>query len=298
MLCRLLVDRGDDVVVIDNLCNGKRELIDALGPQACLIEADVRDTDVIRGIIKDTKPQGLCHLAAIHFIPYCNQHPIEAMDVNVQGTLSVLEACKTALPEQVVIASTAAVYGIGDEPCLETDIPGPLDIYGVSKHTCEQLGQLYVADTGTPCTAARIFNAVGPNETNLHFVPQLLNQLIRGDRTVALGNLEPARDYIHTYDLARGLMSLLGHSQDGYDVYNVGTGDEHSVRGVVKMCEEVLGQQIVITQNPNLTRKVDRMHLCANVNKIRQATGWEPKVDIKEALQTLLESGKEYAMDD
>ncbi len=57
----------------------------------------------------------------------------------------------------VVIASTAAVYGIGDEPCRETDIPRPLDIYGVSKHTCEQLAQLYVADTGAACIAVRIF---------------------------------------------------------------------------------------------------------------------------------------------
>lgn len=295
MLCKLLVERGDNVVIIDNLRNGCRELVDVLTPKPHLFEVDIRDTEAIRKIIKDIRPQGVCHLAAIHFIPYCNQYPLEALDINVQGTLSVLEACKVALPEMVVVASTAAVYGICDKPCVETDTPGPLDIYGISKHTCEQLARLYSADTGSSCTAARIFNAVGPNETNLHLVPQLINQLIRGERTVKLGNLEPRRDYIHTSDLARGLMAALDHKQDGYDVFNIGTGEEHSVKDIVEMCEAILGEAIEIEQSPRLTRKMDRMHLYANIDKIWQTMSWKPKVGIQEALRELLEAGVEYA---
>jgi UDP-glucose 4-epimerase len=298
MLCKLLVERGDDVIVIDNLLNGRRELIDALGSKARLLEVDIRNTEAVCKIVKDVRPQGVCHLAAIHFIPYCNQYPLEALDINVQGTLSILEACKTAPPEMVVVASTAAVYGICDKPCKETDIPGPLDIYGISKNTCEQLAWLYSSDTSAPCISARIFNAVGPNETNLHFVPQLINQLVRGGRTVELGNLEPRRDYIHTTDLARGLMCTLDHKQDGYDVFNIGKGDEHSVKEIVEICEIILDQQIRIKQSPHLTRKVDRMHLCANVDKIREIMGWEPKVKIEDALRELLEDGIEYAVDD
>jgi UDP-glucose 4-epimerase len=294
MLCRLLVERGDEVVVIDSLRNGRREFIDSLRPKARLLEVDIRDTEAVRKIIKDTRPRGVCHLAAIHFIPYCNQHPLEALDINVQGTLSVLEACKTAPPEMVAIASTAAVYGICDAPCVETDIPGPLDIYGISKHTCEYLARLYSADTGAPIIAARIFNAVGPNETNLHLVPQLLNQLIRGERTVALGNLEPRRDYIHTSDLARGLMCALDHRQNGYDVFNIGTGQEHSVTDIVEMCEGILGERITIEQSPKLTRKVERMHLCASIDKIRRVMGWEPRITVDVALRELLEAGVEY----
>jgi UDP-glucose 4-epimerase len=293
MLCRLLVERGDEVIVLDSLRNGRRELIDALGPRARLLKVDIRDSETVRRIIKDTRPQRLCHLAAIHFIPYCNRHPLEALEINVQGTLSVLEACKTAPPETVVIASTAAVYGIGDTPCAETDAPAPLDIYGISKHTCEQLAWLYSAGTGAPSIAARIFNAVGPNETNLHLVPQLINQLIRGERTVALGNLEPRRDYIHTSDLARGLMCALDHKQNGYDVFNIGTGQEHSVHDIVKMCERILGESITVQQRPDLTRKVERMHLCAKIDKIRRAMGWEPRIKIYEALRELLEAGVE-----
>jgi UDP-glucose 4-epimerase len=298
MLCRLLVEQGENVVVIDNLSNGQRKLIDVLGPKARLLETDIRDTEAVRKIIKDVRPRGLCHLAAIHFIPYCNKYPLEALDINVQGTLSVLEACKVNPPDMVVVASTAAVYGICDEPCRETDTPGPLDIYGISKHTLEQLAWLYSSDTGAPCIAARIFNAVGPNETNLHLVPQLINQLVRGERIVSLGNLEPRRDYIHTSDLARGLIAVLSHKQDGFDVFNIGTGEEHSVKDIVKMCEVILNQPIKISQSSMLTRKVDRMHLCANTDKIQQAMGWKPKVTIREALRELLSAGVEYAADD
>jgi UDP-glucose 4-epimerase len=298
MLCKLLVERGEDIVVIDSLRNGRRELVDALGPGARLLKVDIRDSEAVRAIVEDVRPRGVCHLAAIHFIPYCNQHPLEALDINVQGTLSVLEACKAAPPEMVVIASTAAVYGICDEPCRETDTPGPLDIYGISKHSCEELAWLYNADTGSPCIAARIFNAVGPNETNAHLVPELINQLIRGERAVSLGNLEPRRDYIHTSDLARGLMAALDHKQDGYDVFNIGTGEEHSVKDIVEMCAAILGQPIEIKQSTRLTRKVDRMHLCADIDKIRQTMGWKPKVGIRETLRELLEAGVEYAAGD
>jgi len=298
MLCKLLVERGDDVVVIDSLRNGRRELVDVWGPKARLLEVDIRDTEALCRIIKDIRPRGVCHLAAIHFIPYCNQHPLEALDINVLGTLSVLEACKAAPPEIVVIASSAAVYGICDEPCRETDVPRPVDIYGVSKHTCEQLAQLYAAQTGAPCIAARIFNAVGPNETNPHLVPQLINQLIRGESTIALGNLEPCRDYIDTSDLARALICALDHKQNGYDVFNMGTAKEHSVKDIVEICENILGRQIEIEQSSHLVRKVDRMHLGANIDKIREATGWQPKIEIYDTLKNLLEAGVEYAVDE
>jgi UDP-glucose 4-epimerase len=294
MLCKLLVERNDEVVVIDNLRNGRREFIDALGQKVTLLEVDIRDTEKVSKIIKDVRPKSLCHLAAIHFIPYCNQHPLEAMDINVQGTLSVLEACKDAPLEMVVVASTAAVYDICDVPCRETDIPLPLDIYGISKLTCEHLARLYTAQTEMPCNAARIFNAVGPNETNPHLLPQMINQLIRGQSTIELGNIEPCRDYIDTSDLAAALIHLLDRKQQGYDVFNIGSGKEHSVKGIVKMCENILDRPIEIKQSPRLMRKVDRMHLCADIRKIKQATGWTPKIKFEETLQQLMKAGIQY----
>ncbi len=176
MVCRKLVQAGREVVAIDSLANGRRELLDSLGEGIRVEVADIRDSQAMRKIVSDASPEAVCHLAALHFIPYCNAHPEETVDVNIRGTLNVLEACKAEQVGMVVIASTTAVYPICESSNRETDAPGPLDIYGVTKRCNEDLGRLYVAETGAPCIAARIFNAVGSNETNPHLVPHLAGQ--------------------------------------------------------------------------------------------------------------------------
>ncbi len=288
MLCRKLVEQGRDVVVIDNLRNGRRELIDALKPSPVLHVADIRDAETVRRILAEVRPSALCHLAALHFIPYCDAHPAEAVDVNIRGTLNVLEACRIAPPEMVVVASTAAVYPIREGPNAESHPVGPLDIYGITKHCNEELAGLYVSQTGARCIAARIFNAVGVNETNPHLVPHLVQQLKRGQTRVSLGNLDSYRDYIDTRDLADGLIALLDRRQNGYDVFNIGTSREHSVREIVGMCGEILQRPIEIEQRSDLMRNVDRKHLCACIDKIAQATGWRPRIELRETLRVLL----------
>ena len=295
MLCKLLVERGDQAVVIDNLSNGRREFLEELGPKAQLVQADIRDTDTVREIIADVRPESVCHLAAVHFIPYCNDYPQETLDVNVLGTLSVLEACEATPPEMIVIASSAAVYDICDQPCRETDAVNPLDIYGISKYADEHLARRYVGQTGAGCTAVRISNAVGPNETNPHLLPHLVDQLNEGAACVALGNLESCRDYIDTQDLARGLIALMDRREEGYDVFNIGAGKEYSVKEIVEMCERILGRSIEIEQRADLVRKVDRMHLCVCNDKIRNATGWRPRVSLDQTLQDLLVSDRSSA---
>jgi UDP-glucose 4-epimerase len=288
MVCRKLVERGRDVVAIDNLRNGRQEFLAGLEPKVKILTLDIRDAGAVRAAVKDIRPAAVCHLAAIHFIPYCNQHPQETIDVNITGTLNVLEACRESPPQMVVIASSAAVYGISDEPNRETEPPLPMDIYGTTKRCDEDLGRLYSAQTQAPCIAARIFNAVGPNETNPHLVPHLIDQLKSGERRISLGNLDPYRDYIDTRDLAEALIGLLHHPSAGFDTFNIGTSREYSVRDVIGICEQVLGRAIEVAQRPDLVRKTERMHLCACIDKIRRATGWTPRIDLPQTLRELL----------
>jgi len=288
MLCRKLVEAGREVVVLDNLVNGRRELVDQLGPRARLIVADIRDEQAVNRAVGEALPRVVVHLAAIHFIPYCIAHPQESIAVNVTGTLNVLEACRVAQTERVVVASTAAVYPVTDQPNRETDPVGPVDIYGITKYTCELLAELYVRQTSRPCTAARIFNAVGSNETNPHLVPALVEQLNRGSRRVSLGNLEPYRDYIDTQDLAEGLIALIRRPASGFEVFNVGSGNEYTVRQVVRLCEEILGESIRIEQRPDLVRKVERMRLAVCIDKLSGQTAWGPRISLRDTLRHLL----------
>ncbi|HRH37966.1 MAG TPA: NAD(P)-dependent oxidoreductase, partial [Flavobacteriales bacterium] len=228
-------------------------------------------------------------LAAIHFIPYCNAHPVEAADINIRGTINVLDACAaTKTVEQVFVASTAAVYPIAAGAMDEDHSTGPMDIYGITKLATEKLASEFHLRTRIPTITGRFFNAFGPNETNPHLFPEIQRQVLDGARTLKLGNLDPKRDFIHTSDMAAAMEALLEAGIPGYDVFNIGRGIEYSVREIVESFERQLGEKLTIEVDPARVRKVERMHLLADVSKLKRTTGWEPKWGIDEGVRTLL----------
>jgi UDP-glucose 4-epimerase len=119
-------------------------------------------------------------------------------------------------------------------------------------------------------------------------IPEIQQQINSGKRTIQLGNLEPKRDFIHTYDMARAVISLL-KSDIQFDVFNLGRGIEYSVREIVEAFERELGEEISIEQDPDRMRKTDRMHLLANVSKLKSAIGWEPEWNIDQGVKTLID---------
>jgi UDP-glucose 4-epimerase len=283
-LCRGLLTRGSRVVAYDNLRFGRRDLLPA-DPRCILVEGDVRDADALRRVLRDTAPQAVCHLAAIHFIPYCIAHPDEAMDVNVNGTRQVLEACREVRPERLLFASTAAIYPAEEGPFTEDHAPGPIDIYGTSKLEGEELVRRFAAETAIPTVIARLFNAFGARDTNPHLIPDVLAQLVEGD-TVRLGNLEPIRDYVYLEDLAAALVALLDARSGGCAVFNVGSGEGRSVRDVLAAFEAAIGRPLRLVQEPARVRNVERLRLVADTGKLRE-TGWQPRVGFQEGIRRL-----------
>ncbi|MDX9751789.1 MAG: SDR family NAD(P)-dependent oxidoreductase [Flavobacteriales bacterium] len=286
-----LVDRlgaaGQEVHVLDDLSFGRREL--AQVPDERFHRVDIRDRAAVARTIAQVRPHTVLHLAAVHFIPYCNRHPVEAADININGTVHVLDAC-AAVPEvrQVFVASTAAVYPIADGAMAEDHPTGPLDIYGTTKLATERIAAAFHASSGIPTIVGRFFNAFGPNETNPHLIPEIQQQVLKGARTLRLGNLDPKRDFIHTADMARAMEALLNAGVEGFDVFNIGRGIEYSVREIVEAFERQLGEPLAIEVDPARVRQVERMHLLADVGKLKRVTGWEPKWGIDEGVATLL----------
>ena len=131
-------------------------------------------------------------------------------------------------------ASTAAQYPICDAPIPETQQTNPLDIYGLSKLAGEHLINEFDLQTSIPTIIFWFFNAFGSNETNLHLIPEIQRQVNWGLRTIELGNLQPKRDFIHTYDMARSIIMLLNKFDSGIDVFNLGSSQKYSVIDVVK----------------------------------------------------------------
>ena len=283
-LSKHLQELGHEVYVLDDLSFGRRELAGV--DDAHFLKVDIRDRAATQRAIARVDPQWVLHLAAIHFIPYCNQHPVEAADININGTINVLDACVDA--EQVFVASTAAVYPIADGAVREDHPTGPLDIYGITKLATERLASEFHLRAGVPTIVGRFFNAFGPNETNPHLIPEVQQQVLVGKRTLQLGNLDPKRDFIHTEDMSRAMALLLGKGLTGFEVFNIGRGIEYSVREIVEAFERQLGEPLTIEVDPARVRKVERMHLLADVGKLKRVTGWEPKWGIDEGVATLL----------
>ena len=286
-LSKQLQEDGHAVAVLDNLSFGRRHLAGVLDDR--FFEVDIRAREATRKVLADTRPEIVLHLAAVHFIPYCNQHPVEAADININGTINVLDAAQAIESvEQVFVASTAAVYPIADGAMDEQHVLGPMDIYGTTKLATEKLASEFHLRTGIPTIVGRFFNAFGPNETNPHLFPEIQRQVLSGARTLKLGNLDPKRDYIHTEDMSRAMSALLSKGVSGYDVFNIGRGIEYSVREIVAAFERQLGEPLTIEVDPARVRKVERQHLLADVRKLKAATGWEPKWDIDQGVATLL----------
>jgi UDP-glucose 4-epimerase len=285
-----LAGEGYDVFVLDNLSFGNRDFINIKDDH--FFETDIRDENKVAEIISDVNPDILIHLAAIHFIPYCNQHPVEAADINIRGTINILKAARTASSvKKLFFASTAAVYPIEDAAVSETNRLEPLDIYGLTKLTGEHLCREYHLDTGVDTVVCRFFNAFGPNETNPHLIPEIELQLRNGLRTIKLGNLTPKRDFIHTHDMASAVSRLISLENIGYDVYNLGRGIEYSVVEIVEAFERQLNEKVTIEVDPARVRKVEREHLLADVSKL-MGTGWKPNWGIDEGIKNLIENWK------
>jgi UDP-glucose 4-epimerase len=225
--------QGHDIYVIDDLSFGNRDFLTI--PDTYFHQLDILNEHGLNEVIYKIDPDWIIYLAAIHFIPYCNQHPFKSSNINIQGTINVLNAAKSLKNiEKMFLASTAAVYPICDHAIPETQQTNPLDIYGLSKLAGEHWMNKFHLQTSIPTIICRFFNAFGLNETNLHLIPEIQRQVNSGLRTIELGNLEPKRDFIHTYDMARAIIMLLNKFDSGIDVFNLGSGQEYSVIDVVK----------------------------------------------------------------
>jgi UDP-glucose 4-epimerase len=288
-LVESLLDSGADVLVVDDFRLGKRDHLENSGPASRLtmIEGDIRSAGDLRPVT-DFAPDAVFHMAALHFIPYCNAHPQEALDVNVLGLDAVIRAVRSAPLRSFVFPSSGATYGFGDQPWPETAPARPDEIYGISKWMGEQvMGRFHADRPEVRTVVARLFNTYGPRETNPHVLPEVMKAL-RAGRTIELGNLWPQRDLIFVTDTAAGLVAA-AQGGPGLEVFNVGTGTGTTIEDVMETIGEITGHPADVRQVPERMREGDG-HLISDSQKLMQATGWKPQYDLEAGLRQLLAS--------
>jgi UDP-glucose 4-epimerase len=255
-----------------------------------LYEDNIADAVRLDRIFEETQPQDVYHLAAHHFIPYCDNHPTDAIGVNIIGTQNVADSCARFGVENLFVASTAAVYGPSDAPHRETERATPMDIYATTKFAAERIGWILTRRSPVRVRVGRYFNAVGSRETNPHIVPEIIEQL-RGSIShprLRLGNIFPKRDYIHASDLAEASFAVVNaNTAESFDVVNIGSGKEYSVSDLVGFFSREIGCPIPIEVDKARLRKVDRPHLCASIEKIAHVYGWYPKRGLTDTIREL-----------
>jgi UDP-glucose 4-epimerase len=277
----------DDLFVVDDLSFGRREL--AQVPDDRFFRVDMRRRADMESALARIRPQYAVHLGAVHFIPYCDAHPLDAVSINIGGTRTLFELLQSSSElRHVVFASTAAVYPPVSGPLAETIPAGPIDIYGYTKLVGEDLCEVFSARTKVMTTACRLFNVFGPDETNPHFIPEIQRQLLGGARRLALGNLSTRRDYVHTTDVARAIGGLLTRRGPQFDVFNVGTGRAYSGKEVLDAFSAAIGEPIEVALDERRLRPVDRPELIADSRKLQGAIGWRPAVDLRNGIAQLM----------
>jgi UDP-glucose 4-epimerase len=285
-LVRRLVAQACDVVVVDDLSVGSPENLRPCGDQVTVVKEDVSND--LGPIFADFQPQAVFHLAALHFIPDCDDDPARCLRINVDGTKAVLEAT-AALGRRVpvVLASSAAVYAPADWAHQERDSLRPVDVYGYSKRWAEDLTASFAARTGSAVGIARLFNVFGPGETNSHFIPSLICQLQAGD-AVRLGNLSSRRDYVFVDDVADALLRLANYCAGGQSAtLNIGSGKAYAGHDVVRALAGFTSPSADSAPaiDPGRIRRTDRPMLLADPTLAHKLLDWSPRTSLLDGLQ-------------
>ncbi len=285
-LVRQLMKSGAEVSVIDNL-NRQAPRIEDLRSVATF-HIDITDHEKLAGWLRTNRVDVLFHLAAIHYIPECNENPERTLRVNVEGTQSVLRAAAAGGVRQVVFASSGAVYADQSEQLRESSPIGPVDIYGQSKWFGEKLCELAVELYGLNVVIARLFNNYGPRETNPHIIPEILKQLRTGNH-LTLGRIDTVRDYIHVSDCAEALRRLAAARIAGIARVNVATGQGHTVAELIDILGGLTGKHITVTHDTSRVRKFDKLTQVASIDELIRLTSWRPAMTMREGLRDLVQ---------
>lgn len=242
---------------------------------------DIMTQDVMARI-KAFEPEIVFHLAAHHFIPWCEANPVETERTNVLGTANVLEASRGPALKAFVLASSAAVYGYDIEPISETHLLSGKSVYAHSKYRAEVALRQW-SNEDARFVAARLFNVVGTGDKWGHVIPEIIHHR---HEDILLGNTWPKRDYVHADDVGQALQFLAHHAPSGFTAWNVGTGVGTTVSEIVQHVGDLTGTKMKTITYAGKVRSDDG-HLVADPSALSDL-GWTAKRTLDDALKDIL----------
>jgi UDP-glucose 4-epimerase len=273
-LAAALLRRGLQVTVLDNLSMGRRENV----PEgARFLEGDVRDAELVTVGLQGV--DCVFHEAAVVSIRASVEGFVRDADVNLVGTLNLLQCMADSGVRKAVFASSMAIYADSAEPVpLREDAPvAPISPYGVAKLAAEQYWHMMCQHFGIDGTVLRYFNTYGPNQTPTPYVGVItifINKLLRGEAPVIYGDGEQRRDFVHVDDVVAANLAALD-GQAGGRTFNVGTGHATSVNDIAHGLIGLLAPGTQPRHSPPVEGEM--RNAIADVSAIGEALGWRPK---------------------
>jgi UDP-glucuronate 4-epimerase len=289
-LSKALLTRGDEVIGFDNLNDyyplehKERHLSDLL-PQSRFqfIKGDLSDAPALRELLLKNKPDAVAHLAAMAAVRYSVQYPLMYGQVNVQGTMNLLDAARHLGKPRCILASTGSTYGKDTPVPFKETAPAdrPLAPYPASKRAMELLAHSYHHLWNLPTTILRFFNVYGPHGRP-DMMPWMWSQMIHAGKPITLyGNGKLKRDWTFIDDIVAGFIAALDKGLE-YEIINLGCSQPVENSQFVQILEELVGRKANIIDTP--TPPSEPLISFADITKAREMLGYSPKVKAREGL--------------
>lgn len=291
-LVRILLNHGYQVTVLDNLSTGQREYLTGLPIE--FIQGDVLDIELVGQVVPGH--EGIVHLAAQTGVPDSLVDPRRDCEINVIGTLNLLEACRQAMNKETslspssvsplprfVFASSNAPLGRQPPPVTEEKAPLPISPYGASKLAGEGYCLAYHGSWGLGTVVLRFANVYGPYSAHKQSVIAQFFQDILAGRSITIdGDGQQTRDFLYVNDLGQAILLALESKVSG-EVFQIARGVETSIQELASIVQEVTGGSVEVRHGP--ARRGDIRKNYSAVDKVRTALGWEPRVALRKGLE-------------
>jgi nucleoside-diphosphate-sugar epimerase len=289
-LAAALLARGERVRILDNFSTGRRDNLSAVAG-AEVIEGDVRSYHIVREAVDGC--DFVLHQAALPSVPRSVKDPITSNEVNVVGTLNVLDAARDAKVSRLAYASSSSIYGRNPAlPKREDMMPQPMSPYAVSKlageHYCRTFFELYRFET----VILRYFNVFGPRQDPLSqysaVVPKFIHLLLRGERPVVNSDGSQTRDFTYVANVVQANLLACEVPAAAGSVLNVAAGQRTSLLAMLAVLERIIGSEVKPEFLPS--RVGDVPHSYADIGLAREVLGYAPQVGLEEGLRLTVEA--------
>ncbi len=285
-----LVQRGEDVVVLDNLSTGYEKNIESLRSRIAFVRGDVRDASTVREALEGV--EYVLHQAALASVPRSIEDPELVSDVNVRGTLVVLEEARRAKVKRFVYAASSSAYGDTEAlPKVETMTPRPLSPYAASKLTGEHYCATYARCFGLPTVCLRYFNIFGPRQDPRSqyaaVVPIFVSHLLAGTPPTIYGDGEQSRDFTYIENVVEANIRAARCEGARGQVVNIACGERYTLNELFAALRALVGSSV--KPRYDAARIGDVRHSHADVGAARALIGYEVRVPFAEGLRRTVE---------